>query len=110
MSLAGTLEKWMPLRKWIVSVYLLLIVSAAAFCYAVIGKDLLPKTNNGQLQLSLRAPEGTRLEITEALTKDVLTIIDSTVQSPYQHFIRVCGDRTQQFRSKQSVYFQQWHA
>ncbi len=79
MSLAGKLEKWMPLRKWIVSVYLLVIVSAAAFCYAVIGKDLLPKTNNGQLQLRLRAPQGTRLEITEALTKDVLTIIDSTV-------------------------------
>ncbi len=79
MSLAGKLEKWMPVRKRIVSVYLLVIVCAAAFCYAAIGKDLLPKTNNGQLQLRLRALQGTRLEITEAITKDVLTIIDSTV-------------------------------
>ncbi len=42
-------------------------------------KDLLPKTNNGQLQLRLREPQGTRLEVTERLTKDVLSIIDSMV-------------------------------
>ena len=78
-GLGNKLQRWMPYRKFIVGAYLLVIVSAAAFCYAYIGKDLLPKTNNGQLQLRLREPQGTRLEITEKVTKDVLQEIDSIV-------------------------------
>jgi len=77
--LTSRLEKWMPKRKLIVLIYLLVAVGAAACCYAIIGKDLLPKTNNGQLQLRIREPDGTRLEVTERTTKSVLNIIDSTV-------------------------------
>jgi len=79
VGLATRLDKWMPKRKIIVSIYLILAVAAAGFCFVIIGKDLLPKTNNGQLQLRIREPDGTRLEITEATTKGVLNIIDSTV-------------------------------
>jgi multidrug efflux pump subunit AcrB len=73
------LRKWMPNRKWIVGLYLLIILGLASICFMVIGKDLLPKTNNGQLQLRLRQPDGTRLESTEAITRQVLTLIDSVV-------------------------------
>jgi multidrug efflux pump subunit AcrB len=79
IGLATRLDKWMPKRKMIVSIYLILAIAAAGLCYVIIGKDLLPKTNNGQLQLRIREPDGTRLEITEAATKKVLNIIDSTV-------------------------------
>ncbi|MBS1605748.1 MAG: efflux RND transporter permease subunit [Bacteroidetes bacterium] len=78
-GLASRLEKWMPRRKLIVTIYLLLAFGAAGVCFVVIGKDLLPKTNTGQLQLRLREPDGTRLEITEKATQGVLNIIDSTV-------------------------------
>ncbi len=77
--LTSRLSKWMLKRKLIVLIYLLVAVGAAACCYVVIGKDLLPKTNNGQLQLRIREPDGTRLEVTEETTKGVLSIIDSTV-------------------------------
>ncbi len=77
--LTSRLGKWMPKRKLIVLIYLLVAVGAAACCYVVIGKDLLPKTNNGQIQLRIREPDGTRLEVTERTTKGVLSIIDSTV-------------------------------
>lgn len=79
IGLANLLDRWMPKRKLIVIVYLIIAFSAAAFCFIVIGKDLLPKTNNGQLQLRIREPDGTRLEVTEQTTKAVLDIIDSTV-------------------------------
>jgi len=36
--------------------------------------------NTGQFQIRIKAPEGTRLERTEEKLKQVLTIIDSTVQ------------------------------
>ncbi len=78
IALTGRLEKWMPKRKSIVILYLLLAFGAACFCFIVIGKDLLPKTNNGQLQLRIREPDGTRLEVTERAVKDILGIIDST--------------------------------
>ncbi|HEV3222468.1 MAG TPA: efflux RND transporter permease subunit, partial [Puia sp.] len=71
---------WMPFRKWIVSIYFLIIASLALFCFIFIGKDLLPKTNNGQLQLRIREPDGTRLEVTERDTRNILDLIDSTVQ------------------------------
>lgn len=80
IALAARLDRWMLKRKRIVLLYLLLITASAGVCFICIGKDLLPKNNNGQLQLRLREPEGTRLEITERDTKTVLSIIDSTVQ------------------------------
>jgi multidrug efflux pump subunit AcrB len=80
IGLANLLENWMPKRKLIVLAYLVLAFAAAGFCFVWIGKDLLPKTNNGQLQLRIREPDGTRLEVTERTTKFVLDIIDSTVQ------------------------------
>jgi multidrug efflux pump subunit AcrB len=77
--LASRLQHWMPKRKPIVLVYLVMALAAAGTCFMIIGKDLLPKTNNKQLQLRIREPDGTRLEITEATTKAILQIIDSTV-------------------------------
>jgi multidrug efflux pump subunit AcrB len=79
MGLASLLEKWMLHRKLIVLFYLLIAISAAGFCFVIIGKDLLPKNNNGQLQLRIREPDGMRLEVTERTTKAVLDLIDSTV-------------------------------
>ena len=78
-GLLHRLQKWMPRRKLIVSLYLLIIIGLAITCFAFIGKDLLPKTNNGQLQLRLREPDGTRLEVTEKDTRDALNLIDSAV-------------------------------
>jgi multidrug efflux pump subunit AcrB len=78
-KLSGWLEKRMRQRRIIVITYLILAVAAAGCCFAIIGKDLLPKTNNGQLQLRIREPDGTRLEVTERTAKEVLDIIDSTV-------------------------------
>jgi multidrug efflux pump subunit AcrB len=73
------LQKWMPRRKAIVLTYFLLSFSAAAICFLIIGKDLLPKNNVGQLQIRIREPDGTRLEVTERTTKKILDIIDSAV-------------------------------
>jgi multidrug efflux pump subunit AcrB len=78
MSLANRLENWMPNRKPIVLVYLVLSLVAAGACFVFIGKDLLPKTNNGQLQLRIKEPDGTRLEQTERATKGVMDVIDKT--------------------------------
>ena len=79
-NLANLLSRWLGFKKLIVMAYLLIVTGAALLCFVFIGKDLLPKSNVGQLQIRLREPDGTRLEITERATKSVLDIIDSTVQ------------------------------
>ena len=80
LALARRLEKWMPKRKAVVLIYLLVAFSGAGICLFAIGKDLLPKNNVGQLQLRLREADGTRLEVTERATKGVLDILDATVE------------------------------
>ncbi|MBS1565125.1 MAG: efflux RND transporter permease subunit, partial [Bacteroidetes bacterium] len=80
LALASRLEKWMPRRKLLVTLYAVLALAAAGFCYVIIGKDMLPKSNTGQLQLRIRERDGTRLEVTERAVRDVLQIIDTTVQ------------------------------
>ena len=79
LALARRLEKWMPKRKVVVLIYLVLGLTGAGTCFVIIGKDLLPLSNVGQLQLRLREPDGTRLAVTESATKGVLGILDSTV-------------------------------
>jgi len=80
VGLLHRLNRWMPRRKGIVILYLVGSLGLAAGCLAFIGKDMLPHSNAGQMQIRLREPEGTRLEVTERTVKGVLNIIDSTVQ------------------------------
>lgn len=80
-NLGNSIERWMPKRKPIVIVYLLLALALTGICFVVIGKDLLPKTNNGQLQVRIKEPDGTRLEQTERTVKGILNIIDSTTNN-----------------------------
>ncbi|HEY0174853.1 MAG TPA: efflux RND transporter permease subunit, partial [Pedobacter sp.] len=54
-------------------------LGTAGICFVTIGKDVMPKVNNGQFQMRIKAPEGTRLERTEDELKKVLAIIDKTV-------------------------------
>ncbi|MBS1627900.1 MAG: efflux RND transporter permease subunit [Bacteroidetes bacterium] len=79
VGLERKLNKWMPKRKWIVSIYLIVILAFAGICFVTIGKDLLPKNNVGQIQIRIKEPDGTRLEVTENTAKNILKIIDSTV-------------------------------
>ena len=79
MGLLHRLDRWMPRRKAIVLLYLFGTLGLAALCLSIIGKDMLPHSNAAQMQLRLREPDGTRLEITERTVKSVLLMIDSSV-------------------------------
>lgn len=76
---SGIITRLMPYKKTIVPVYLAVVISLAAICFVFIGKDMMPKLNNGEFQVRLKEPQGTRLERTEDKFKQVLHIIDQTV-------------------------------
>jgi multidrug efflux pump subunit AcrB len=73
------LQHWMPQKKFIVPVYLVTVIILAGLCFVYIGKDMMPKINNGQFQIRLKEPDGTRLERTEDAFKQVLQVINETV-------------------------------
>jgi len=79
MRFIGIITRLMPYKKVIISVYLISMIALAGICFVVIGKDMMPKINNGQFQIRIKEPDGTRLERTEEAVKQILKIIDKTV-------------------------------
>jgi multidrug efflux pump subunit AcrB len=79
LRFVGIITRLMPRKKLIVPVYLVVVIALAGLGFVIIGKDMMPKLNNGQFQIRLKEPEGTRLERTEDKFKAVLHIIDQTV-------------------------------
>ncbi len=73
----SSVQKMIKKKKRNVLLYLIPVLALTGVCFFMIGKDLLPKTNNGQYQLRLRLPDGTRLERSEAMIHDVLYLLDS---------------------------------
>ncbi|MBS1526691.1 MAG: efflux RND transporter permease subunit [Bacteroidetes bacterium] len=81
MRFVRILTRWMPRKKLIVPIYLVGVIGLAAVGFIIIGKDMMPKLNNGQFQIRIKEPDGTRLERTEAKFKQVLNIINETVDN-----------------------------
>ncbi|TSJ40485.1 efflux RND transporter permease subunit [Mucilaginibacter corticis] len=75
------ISRIMPRKKLWVPVYFVVVIVLAGVGFVIIGKDMMPKLNNGQFQIRLKEPQGTRLERTEDKFKDVLDIINKTVNN-----------------------------
>ncbi len=73
------INRLMPYRASVAIAYLVVISGLAVLLLTNIGRDVLPKTNGGQFQLRLRAPEGTRMERTEEKTLVALRSIEEAV-------------------------------
>lgn len=66
-------------RKLVVIIYVLAALGVALLLLTTIGRDVLPKVNGGQFQVRLRAPDGTRLERTEADVIKTLHVLEQLV-------------------------------
>jgi multidrug efflux pump subunit AcrB len=76
---ARLLHAVMPWRWGLVGAY---VVAAGLLIWLVggsLGMEIFPTVDAGQFQLRLRAPDGTRIERTEELTKQALTFIREAV-------------------------------
>ena len=72
-------DRIMPYRLPIALVYIVLGLGGAYLLINTIGRDVLPKSNQGQFQVRMRAPDGTRLERSEEYMIRTLHILDSMV-------------------------------
>ncbi|MEZ6139681.1 MAG: efflux RND transporter permease subunit [Zavarzinella sp.] len=75
------LERLKSLRTVLVPAFLVGAVLLALFFGRTIGTDIFPQVDAGQFQLRLRAPTGTRIEQTEAISQEALRYINEEVKA-----------------------------
>lgn len=63
-------------NKLIISLYFVLVLLLAGLGFVLIGKDMLPQLNAGQMVIRMKTPDGTRLERTEERAKQLVTLVD----------------------------------
>jgi len=73
------LERIFPFKRPIVVIYAIFTIAAVLLLLMHVGQDVLPKTNAGQFQVRLRAPDGTRMERTEQKLLKALAILDEVI-------------------------------
>ncbi|MDB5023073.1 MAG: Multidrug efflux pump subunit AcrB [Mucilaginibacter sp.] len=73
------MDRMLPKRKLIVSLYLIVAFGLAFLLFSVVGHDVLPKVNSGTFQVRLRGADGTRLERTEESTIKALHVLQNLV-------------------------------
>jgi multidrug efflux pump subunit AcrB len=66
--------------RWaVVAVYLAAVALVVAVVGGRLGTEIFPRVEAGQLQLRLRAPAGTRVEVTEAVALRVLDLVKKEI-------------------------------
>lgn len=75
----GLLTRIIKRSKLAIALYFLIAMGLVAWAAGFIGKDILPAPNDGQFQVRLRAPQGSRLENTEATMLKAQQVLYETV-------------------------------
>lgn len=82
-------QRLMKYNRTIVAIYLVVVLVLAGTGFVLIGKDMLPQLNSGQLVIRMKMPDGTRLERTEERVGRLLGLVNEvadghlTISSAY---------------------------
>ena len=79
LKFLALMDRMLPRRKLIVSIYLVAAFGLAFLLFTIIGRDVLPKVNSGTFQVRMRGADGTRLERTETTTIEALHVLEKLV-------------------------------
>src|SRR5437773_4396369 len=71
-----SLQMIMPVRGVIVCIYIIAVGLVIWLVGGSLGREIFPTVDAGQFQLRLRAPDGTRIELTEEIAKQALEVVD----------------------------------
>jgi multidrug efflux pump subunit AcrB len=73
------LHKLMSFRSILIPAYVVLAALVLLLIGTQVGREIAPTVDSGQFQLRIRAPSGTRLEVSEPITRKALDVIRETV-------------------------------
>ncbi|ODS88289.1 MAG: acriflavin resistance protein [Chryseobacterium sp. SCN 40-13] len=71
------MRKWSKKALPLFAFYVLIAGGIAALLLNVVGTDVMPVSNNGDFQIRIQAPQGSRIEKTEQIVKDITNDIKS---------------------------------
>jgi len=67
---------WLLARRWILApVYVVVAGLVLWLAGSQVGREIAPQVDSGQFQLRIRAPSGTRLEVSEEITRKALQVV-----------------------------------
>lgn len=66
-------------RNGLITFYALAVILLTSTTLFYIGTDVMPQSNSGDIQLRIIAPEGSRIESTEAYLKKVTALVESAL-------------------------------
>ncbi|MGV3662214.1 MAG: efflux RND transporter permease subunit [Prosthecobacter sp.] len=90
-------------HRWAVVVACLAVLGCTGFLMQRVQKSLLPATEEAQFQVSLRAPEGSSLAVTELLAERVARDIRETVPG-VEYTLATVGDNDLRTTNLASIY------
>lgn len=70
---------WHKRSKVLFIGYTIVAVGCIALLLQFVGTDIMPTSNSGDIQLRIEAPQGSRIEKTEVLVKDIISDIEALV-------------------------------
>lgn len=79
ISYSYRMRKWFAKSALLFIVYVVVAGGIAAALLTVVGTDVMPVSNNGDFQVRIQAREGSRLEKTEQLVRDITEDIRAEV-------------------------------
>ncbi len=74
-------------RRWATVLGSLALLAASLPLYFLIGQELFPATDAGQIVIHVRAPAGTRIELTEQLTRAIESEIQAAIPAEDRQMI-----------------------
>jgi multidrug efflux pump subunit AcrB len=69
---AKLVKRMLRVRWLVLGGYAVVALAILVVCGSQVGQEISPQVDSGQFQMRLKAPVGTRLEVTEALTRQAL--------------------------------------
>lgn len=73
------LSRLLAVRWLVFAAYLVMAAMLLGFVGTQVGREIAPQVDSGQFQMRIRAPSGTRLELTEEITREALEAIKKKV-------------------------------
>jgi len=73
------IRKWTKRSSLLAFIYVLICLPIIAVLLPAVGTDVMPVPNSGDFQIRIQAPQGSRLEKTEEIVQQIMTIISRKV-------------------------------
>jgi len=102
-----TMLKWSMAHRKTVMLVALMVMLSTGWLFKHIGVDFLPQDDQSQMEVTLRLPEGTSLDATDAMMREIADKMRGDLpQGLIDHVLTTVGGDQQQRVNRASIFFE----